>query len=336
MAVGGYREAGVTGNVTDYLRRKGGLISFSANMDPSQGAYEGAKGLSAIQFRVKLLEIQRAMSLEMATSAAKTMSKWLSPGDPKRIGVTGAASKNLIVKDVQEVSGSGEATAVTAYVVEGNLTEANKYIRMGTKPKIGKAKKAQYQIHEQRNAHLSPDYVRPENREPQTNPVIENLSAWARAKGLKPRMPGPRLHKGRTFGWKKKPFGANNMTSRGPEKPADRWNKMIWAVWHGMMRSGTSKAYKERWGTPRFDYPKWYAQGEGGKGRNIRSVWETMIRRGDILSTRGSGRGHGTVETSDATNAYANILDVTYSYIRTEFRKNMKAFQSRQNVSKLV
>ena len=293
--------AGTTSNLQGYLRRKRALISFQIDFEQRTTS---ASKMDERKFRRGIFESQNVVSKDMAESARKTMSNWLSPENPRRIGVTGGASRNLFIQRVEAIGGVGKMNEAVWYVVEGNTTKANRFIRMGTRANRAKSREAQANSNKSRAARKARGQGGREFSGP-----LHRIAEWARKRGLKPNLTDKPL----TLLGKKSmtqqvgigPYQATQVNVR--DSRARRFNRMVWAIWHSMKQHGTSVRYEKDFGSNRFDYPNLYA---AGSGRNLRTM---MLSR-----------------FSKQSEVYQNISSVTYSFLRTELTKKGRAFSSRQ------
>ena len=293
---------GKTSNLASYLSKKKALISFELSVDAIS---ESVQDMSYSQFTGEVLKIQDKVGFEMAESARKTMSSWLDQNNPRRIGVTGTASRNLFTKKVQAPGGWNGGSQVVWHVVEGKLTKANRYIRQGVKPHKGESSKAQA------NSNLSRSERGTRGTGREFNSLLHKLAEWARKRGLRPPQPSPVLM-GSQSRTPERGIGPGPMTPVSiPDSNFKKQARMVWALWHSIKQRGTSVSYEKRFGSRYFDYPNLYA---AGKGRNLR----TMLRY------RFNKQG----------DAYENLEAITYRFIRTQMTKKGRIFSSMQTRTK--
>lgn len=293
--------AGTTSNLQGYLRRKRALISFQIDYEQLTKA---ALSVDKKRFQRGVFHVQDNVSKELAESARKTMANWLSPDNPRRIGVTGEASRNLKIQKVEAIGAAGKMNEAVWYVVEGTSTKANRYIRMGTRANPSKSRAAQANSNKSRASRKARGQGGREFSGP-----LHRIAEWARKRGLKPSLTSkPLTVLGKRSMTQQKgigPYQATQVNIR--DSRARRFNKMVWAIWHSMKQHGSSMRYERDFGSKRFDYPNLYA---AGPGRNLRTM----------LLSKFSKQGEW----------YQNISAVTYSFLRTELTKKGRAFSSRQ------
>ncbi len=132
-------RVGTTRNLGSYLSKKHALIAFEIQAEKQTKA---AAEMTDRAFAEEVGKIQNRVGFELAESARKTMSKWLDPNNPRKIGQTGKASQNLFTRSVNAPKTYGGGMQVVWYVYEGNLTKANKFIRQGTRSYPNKSLRA--------------------------------------------------------------------------------------------------------------------------------------------------------------------------------------------------
>jgi hypothetical protein len=333
MASGGRRLRGVTEQtISTFMRKKGALLSFEFSIEPIT---QEAK-LKPEKFKREMLKVQDKVGQDLATSAVKTMSRWLSPENPRRIGYTGKASQNLLARRVFGSRTKGGKVEAVWYVFEGSKTPANKYIRRGVKKNLSKSNKALRNARKNKGRYGSRPKVNIPGLTVQeeessfasatftSGTFLHTLSEWAKRRGLAPQY-GLVLEGKNFLKWKGSSEKRLMTKVNLAQERQKRWNKMVWAVWHSMMRKGRSEAYRARWGEPFYDYVRRYVEGDSrgntGSGRtaarsrltNAREITQNIrVIFGDYIKSVLTAKGTFSTERKTRTLA-------TRGYFRNEW-----------------
>jgi hypothetical protein len=294
-------RTGTTRNLSNYLSKKHALLAFEIN---AEAMTEAATNMSDEKFLQEMGKIQDKAGYDLAESARKTMAKWLSPSDPRKIGLTGESSRNLYTKKVSAPGSGKSKTQIVWYVFEGDLTKANKYIRMGTRGNRSKSLRAR--ANAARNSSEASRIAKDRGLRLQQSTYIESpffarLSEWAKARGLKPRILPPRLHRKVYSGQGIGPGPATQVNLARDQYKS--WKSMLWAIYHSMLQHGTSRAYEKRFGSKNYDYVKLYMTGKGGgNSGTARSVIRSKLGK--------------------SSEVYQNISFLVARYISAKFYKS--------------
>lgn len=262
---GGKRTAGVSGNIRNYLRRKGSLLNVAVSAPPiAESKYMHGQALN--NFQNALASAKEGLASSIAISARNSMSRLIAPGGKPKIGVTGRSSKNLFVRQVSRATGNGNSSAVY-YIVEGSPGWGNKAIRKGTKAKQGKVSSLDKNAAAARGSGTGVTNI--------SGGIVGSIKAWAKERGFSPVVSFRKVQV------KSKQPRKGHLSLKPHNKVAtyaQAYDRMVWGIYRNMLRQGTSMSYVDRFGSKFFDYVS-YVTGGSNIGSSQTRLYDYARKR---------------------------------------------------------